>query len=82
MPRYGWLLYVADGDPESQKVIEFARAEGVDYIERNITQDEMARMEMEAVYETTQTPIVCWEGHEVRGFNPDALRKLMGRGES
>jgi hypothetical protein len=80
MPRYGWLVYVADGDAESERLLEFVRREGIDYVERNITQNEMAVMEMEAVYGTTRTPIVTWEGNEVRGYDEEALRKLIQMG--
>lgn len=82
MPRYGWLAYVADDCAESRKVLAFIQAEGVDYIERNVSQDELARMEFEALYGSAPTPVVVWEGHEVKGFDEAALRKLLDRSAS
>jgi glutaredoxin len=81
MPRNGLLLYVDKGE-ESLKVMEHLRKSKCQFMTRDITESGMAEMELDTVFGNTQVPVVVWEGHTVRGFDPDALDQLISRDSS
>lgn len=81
MPRSGLLLYVDKGE-ESRLVIEHLRKSKCQFMTRDITESGMAEMELDTVFGNTEVPVLVWEGHTVRGFDPAALDELISRDAS
>jgi arsenate reductase-like glutaredoxin family protein len=82
MPKSGLIVYVDGKQQDSQKVIEFLRANRCSYIKRDVTESGMAEMELQAIHGTLETPVVVWEGHTVAGYDEGALRALIERESS
>ena len=58
------------------KVKEFLSQRGIEFTERDVTQDEQAQIELEAM-EAFSTPVTVIDGEIVIGFNRHRLEQLL-----
>lgn len=71
------LLYVKSGCPWCAEVIGFLREHGIGYREKNVTDDPVARQEMERKSGQTKAPTLDWHGKILADFGLDELKPFL-----
>ncbi|KMY53465.1 hypothetical protein AC623_05270 [Bacillus sp. FJAT-27231] len=71
------ILYTQPECPPCQIVKLFLNDRGVRYEEKNIAEDESAKQEWRNKWNASSTPTTVVQNEAVRGFDLDALTKLL-----
>jgi glutaredoxin 3 len=67
------LLYVKSGCPWCSEVSGFLREHGIGYREKNVSDDPVARQEMERKSGQTKAPTLDWHGKILADFGLEEL---------
>jgi glutaredoxin-like YruB-family protein len=71
------VIYTQPDCPPCFVVKAFLECMGVEYVERDVTQDQSAVEELH-MYGSHSTPTVVVGDHVMVGFNPERLDKILG----
>ena len=69
------VLYVKTGCPWCTQAIDFLSRIGVGFREKNVTEDESARTEMEKFSGQSKAPVLDWDGTVLADFGLDCGRE-------
>jgi len=71
------ILYIKSGCPWCQEAVEFFTACGIEYRERNVTNDSQAFEEMKRKSGQSKAPTLDWRGQVLSDFGLEELKTFL-----
>ena len=75
------VMYSSPSSKMCELSRQYLRDQGIDFLDKNIAVDEIARKKMIEISEQTDTPVVEIDGRVVIGFRPDVYNLILSQSE-